>query len=152
MPYIEQEARNRLCHSGKPKTTGELNYTFTKALLTETEPAIISILAYDIARAYIADKLPDNYRYQDINDILGAAFGAAMEYERRVPAWNRQKVLALSNGMDHFYKTFAVPYEEKKIVANGDLDEYKAKPVDSDEDTGEAGISLGQPKNEGGTA
>lgn len=83
MPYIKREDRSGLNSttefaSEAPKNAGELQYVF----------AII-------IKAYLGDK----YRYQDLNDVLGALAGAQLEFYRRVVA----------------------PYEDTKIKENGDV-------------------------------
>lgn len=83
MPYIKQEDRNGLdtiteFASDAPKNAGELQYVF----------AII-----------IKSYLGKVYRYQDLNDVIGALEGAKLEFYRRVVA----------------------PYEDTKIKENGDV-------------------------------
>jgi hypothetical protein len=72
MPYITQEARDRLlgvngAAPGLPMTPGELNYVITKALASY----------FDRMRGSISG-------YQAINDCLGALSGADYEFKRRV--------------------------------------------------------------------
>jgi hypothetical protein len=62
MPYINQEARNRLKFD-KPRYAGELNYLITTLLM---------------------DYYNQGPSYQTINDIIGALEGAKMEFYRRV--------------------------------------------------------------------
>ncbi len=83
MPYIKQEARKGLntiseYSSAAPANAGELQYVFA-----------ILIKGY----------LGSEYRYQDLNDVMGALAGAQMEFYRKVVA----------------------PYEDKKIAENGDV-------------------------------
>lgn len=79
MPYIKQEARERLAKIIAAENAGELNYVFTA-----------------MANEYLFRK---GKNYQNINDILGALEGAKLEFYRRV----------------------AAPYEDKKIIENGDV-------------------------------
>jgi hypothetical protein len=72
MPYIDQLARDEL-DAGKrhPKSSGELNYLITKALI----PLIPAIKGFIASQAQL--------RYQVFNDIFGAMFGACAEVIRR---------------------------------------------------------------------
>lgn len=63
MPYIDPLARDRVAASAAD-TAGELNYTFTQALVQYIERKGLS--------------------YQTINDIVGALDGAKLEFYRRV--------------------------------------------------------------------
>ena len=85
MPYIEPKDRAKFHlhadHGAEgiklvAETAGELQYCF--ALL-------------------IQSYLKPGYRYQDLNDVMGALAGAQME----------------------FYRTVVVPYEKQKIAENG---------------------------------
>lgn len=77
MPYITPERKLELLED-KPSSAGELNYTITKL---------------------IVEFLGKNYRYKDINDVLGAIEGAKLEFYRRV----------------------VVPYEDNAMIKNGDV-------------------------------
>jgi hypothetical protein len=79
MPYIKQEARGPLLPHGTPQDAGELNYAFTAIIVQ-----------------YMRTK---GLRYQHINDVMGALFGAALE----------------------FYIRIVRPYEDLKIEENGDV-------------------------------
>jgi len=85
MPYIKQEQRKSLdtmfeFADGFPANAGELQYVIA-----------------GMVQLYLANV--GIYRYQDLNDVLGALEGAKLEFYRRVMA----------------------PYEDKKIVENGDV-------------------------------
>lgn len=72
MPYIDREVRKQVESVG-PTTAGELNYTFTLAIL-----------------AYIEKK---GLSYQTLNDIMGAMEGAKQEMYRRVAVkYENQKI------------------------------------------------------------
>jgi hypothetical protein len=66
MPYITQEARDRLKNTKTPTTAGELNYILT-----------MEILYY--FKGY-------GKNYQAINDVIGALEGAKAEFQRRIVA------------------------------------------------------------------
>lgn len=81
MPYIKQERRTDfdLLDTIHPKNPGELNYVITKLVIKYFEH--------------------NGANYQAINDVLGAAQGACLE----------------------FYRRKAAPYEDVKIQENGDV-------------------------------
>lgn len=83
MPYIDQQARDRLKENAQALTAGELQYIF-------------ATLIKDYLDRINATR--GHYRYQDLNDIMGALNGANLEFYRRVVA----------------------PYENDKIDENGD--------------------------------
>ncbi len=66
MPYINQEARDRLGAGGEPADAGELNYAITR-----------------LVDAYIVRK---GLRYANINEAIGALECAKLELYRRVAA------------------------------------------------------------------
>lgn len=66
MPYVAQEARERLALSISPLNAGELNYILTC-----------------VVNEYLFRK---GKTYQNINDILGALEGTKLEFYRRVAA------------------------------------------------------------------
>lgn len=67
MPYIKQERIFELwcpeCEGKYPKTSGELNYLFTRIIMS-----------------YIGAC----YTYEHLNDVLGALEGCKMEFYRRI--------------------------------------------------------------------
>ena len=67
MPYIEQEARERIDRGGRPETTGELNYAITRL-----------VDDYLVGRGGI--------RYAHLNDVVGAIECAKLELYRRLAA------------------------------------------------------------------
>ena len=92
MPYIKSNDRNfihmidnSIVHLKlKAKNAGELQYQIA-----------LMISEYLLQKEYENGQ----YRYQDLNDILGALEGAKLE----------------------FYARVARPYEDKKIQENGDV-------------------------------
>ena len=80
MPYIKNDRKMEFEGTGSvPQNAGELNYCFTKVIISYVENHELS--------------------YQTINDIIGAIDSAKME----------------------FYRRTVVPYENKKILENGDV-------------------------------
>jgi len=67
MPYIDQNARERIDHGDKPETAGELNYAVTK-------------LVDDYLQAKGA------IRYAHLNEVIGALECAKLELYRRIAA------------------------------------------------------------------
>jgi hypothetical protein len=73
MPYIKQEVRDIITDGGLPVNAGELNYTFTKIILS-----------------YIQLK---SESYQTYNDIIGALEGAKLElYRRKIAPYENKKI------------------------------------------------------------
>lgn len=79
MPYIKQIDREFLANGGSPRSAGELNYAITLLMIQYYENC--------------------GKNYNAINDVMGAAQNAALEFYRRI----------------------AADYEDKKIVENGDV-------------------------------
>lgn len=81
MPYVAPERAEQLDAGAPPECAGDIQFLVAR-LVGE----------YILAR-------PDGFRYQDLNDVLGALAGAQAEFYRRV----------------------VVPYEDRKIAENGDV-------------------------------
>lgn len=69
MPYIKQDARERLQDLDIPTTAGELNYLITK-----------------LCSEYVDDFGGINLCYQKLNEVIGVLECAKMEFYRRVAA------------------------------------------------------------------
>lgn len=86
MPYIKKEDRYRWEHALKgialqpPRDAGELNYLITR-----------------LTHIFLGTE----YKYQDLNDAIGALEGAKLE----------------------LYRRYVAPYEDQKIKENGDVPE-----------------------------
>lgn len=80
MPYLEERKRSLVDGTGVTTTSGELTYRLYVACLKH---------------------LPHEYRYGDLNEILGCLEATKQEFYRRVVA----------------------PYEDKKIAENGDVED-----------------------------
>ena len=73
MPYVKEEARERLNNGSIPKKAGELNYSITRLIWS-----------------YILLK---GESYQTYNDIIGALEGAKLElYRRRIAPYEDKKI------------------------------------------------------------
>ncbi|MDB4408494.1 hypothetical protein N9165_00305 [Akkermansiaceae bacterium] len=85
MPYIAQEDRDGfeefrdLCADLEPKTAGEIQY-------------MIAVIVAEFMKN-------SDYRYQNMNDVMGALNGANLE----------------------FYRRYVAPYEDECIAKNGDV-------------------------------
>ena len=71
MPYIPQNRREEVAHTGEYQTPGELNYE-------------ISFLLNEYIKQH-------GLSYSTINDIVGALEGAKLEFYRRVAAPYEEK-------------------------------------------------------------
>lgn len=124
MPYIKQEARQRVEQGGLIEDAGELNYKITKALIRFSGQGKEEELAFWLRRyayEYLAGQ--EVMRYQHLNDVSGALVNAALEYARRTgePSAEAETIAEV---ISTIYKRFAVPYEKQKIKENGDIPEY----------------------------
>jgi hypothetical protein len=122
MPYIAQDRREALMsqEGGYAVTPGELNFCFTVIAIAAQKTRKwhgVGDALNSIARRYIADK---GLTYTNINDVIGAFAGAAMEYRRRDVRAHYPPLL-LEAAMHGFYEEFAAPYEDVKIISNGDI-------------------------------
>lgn len=126
MPYIEQTARKDIARGMGPKNAGDLNYVFTNTLLEHSRHSVAELHELFLATMihYMQPKVPDNYRYQDINDVGGAVLNSIAEHARRRGDLPEYVIDALMDAYGDFYDLYATPYEEKKIVANGDIPGY----------------------------
>lgn len=70
MPYIDQEARDRLAQGGRPETAGELNYAVTR-----------------LVDRYLTDRAEGGrLRYGHLNEAIGVLECAKLELYRRMAA------------------------------------------------------------------
>ena len=99
MPYIKQSDREKVDNlidqlvdilKEQEKRAGACNYTVSRLL----------------SSCYGENKVPDNWSYLDINEVVGVLECAKLEFYRRV----------------------GVPKEDKAIYKNGDLREYNRVP------------------------
>lgn len=130
MPYITQERRAAI-HSGEaPKTAGEFNYKISMIMIEAYEAskhpnARGESIGYvgaseeieHAARNYIQGH---GISYAVINEVIGALTCAAIEFKRRVPRSHYPAIFigCVAHGL---YASIAAPYEDQKILDNGDL-------------------------------
>ncbi len=124
MPYIKSEDREYVKDNG-PRTAGELNYVVTVALIANDHPEItkedITGALFPMFQALIGNYITDKgLSYQTLNDIVGALIGARLEFQRRK---DRSNLLCdeLMQFLGDFYMNIVGPYEDRKIIDNGDV-------------------------------
>lgn len=95
MPYIKEEDRNRIITTSLDPQSYQRKIGIRADNVENCGELNYAITV--LVQTYLKNK---GLRYQNINDVIGALEGAKMELYRKV----------------------AVPYEDKKIVENGDVD------------------------------
>lgn len=127
MPYISSDAKADLKHR-QPNNVGELTYVFTKlALHGSYYMETYNNLAY-AARQYMSFETPKFAKYAE---VLGAFAAAKLEIVRRnAGGFGRTADArwALETAMHDFYMAEVGPYEDTKIIANGDVEELARLP------------------------
>ena len=111
MPYIPAEDRPALdAYQRQPETVGELNYLLTRQLKRglDVEALWTTIELYLDAR---------RESYALYNDVMGVLDCAGREHARR--GWAGVDTLALL--ANRLYLQRVAPYEDKKILENGDV-------------------------------
>lgn len=132
MPYIKQEDRERLLKNNDPKTEGELNYLLTLAYMEYIKEHGESYSNYGFIRTeiqlltnYISSIELKNYDkpfveldfYENFVKIINNFFDI-----NDVSSKTRRMVIgALINSSDELYRRKIAPYEDKKIIENGDV-------------------------------
>ena len=128
MPYIKKEDRERLAPGGHwngsaIKTAGELNYLITILVLQNSWRTVDDLTDAIGTRIHSLFDTTEK-KYQNHNDIIGAVVGALFEFRRRFRATHpRQEDLYRASNMalEKFYFDVTAPYEDLKIVENGDV-------------------------------
>lgn len=116
MPYIEEARRRVVGIQESPQNCGELNFALTMTVLELDDMPGMEAVMMALCLRYIREK---GLKYQHINDVMGAVFGAKIEYVRRT---DRHKFDSLFDDVARrFYHDVAAPYEDTKIASNGDL-------------------------------
>jgi hypothetical protein len=116
MPYIEEARRRVVGLSAAPDNCGELNFALTMTVLELDDMRGAEAVMEAICLQYIQRK---GLKYQHINDVVGAVFGAKLEYVRRTGS--RKFDSLFDDVAKSFYRGIAAPYEDTKIASNGDL-------------------------------
>jgi len=123
MPYINNEDREPLNEDAKKmKTTGEMNYLFTQAMIDFT---LKNNLCYDTINK-VTDAFLLCKKYLSKNMIFG--FRDKVGFHELVDAWgfNSGKhcgeiEAALVDAWGEYQRRVVGPYEDKKIKENGDV-------------------------------
>lgn len=109
---------------------GELNYEITKHILGIRSMLVDGIITPDeaaenlrqdiliAAKVYLGSR---ELRYQAINDAVGAATCAALEFARRTEEISDWIMHGIGDGIADIYDSIAAPYEDGKIIENGDV-------------------------------
>ncbi len=130
MPYIKYARRVELVESMKPEGSGEMNFMVTQFMIDfmmaeEPDEYIFYAQLWRLASDYLLNQ--EEMKYLHINLIMGAFVCAYSEFRRRLPA-NRQdtdQFITLSwvveKVMGDVYNWIAVPYENEKMIENGDV-------------------------------
>lgn len=123
MPYIP--SADRLALATKKKgllVSGEINYLLTRVYIDLTDENLedsskqVRRILYDYCQNI-------GFRYQTANDLLGALTASFLEFARRTSdALKVDRVRELvSTETVIFYKEIVGPYEDSKIIDNGDV-------------------------------
>lgn len=121
--HVDGDTATTICTLAQsaPEDCGELNYALTLTAIGNNRLQFGQLDARlrAIGTAYLMAK---PLRYQRINDLIGAAHGAAMELDRRRPGAKKFEVVTLIYMARTLYAEMGVAYELKKIAENGDID------------------------------
>lgn len=122
MPYIKSKQRLDLM-TGKTRVTnpGELNYLITRELLKVLDGNSVEEIKENIIGLLFDYCENIGFKYQTVNDIMGALQCASMECCRRNMDLFEQVEDILADIPVEFYHNIVAPYEDKKIQENGDV-------------------------------
>jgi hypothetical protein len=128
MPYIENNVRAAIdAGRMKPRNCGELNYALTMAIINSAK---VHGITADKATPSLPDTLrailvayleAEPLRYQRVNDMIGAAECAVLEFDRRAAHSYRYQKTVLLMVARSLYRDYGAPYEDLKISENGDI-------------------------------
>lgn len=117
MPYIDQPSRRALDGGSDPSNAGELTYTLTMDVLSDRDAT------------HLIDRLVTYMEGQGkcfatFAEILGSLEATRLELLRRRMV-SRDRLLVPLAQLDRvkrsFYSNVIGPYEDEKILANGDI-------------------------------
>jgi hypothetical protein len=120
MPYIAMAIRNDLFLTDRAAgTPGELTYLLTYHVLDAVpdDEFVSSAIDGEIAR-YLEGK---QHNYALLSSVVGCLECARREYRRRRPDDYLAADEALADAIERFYRLVIAPYEDEKIVRNGDV-------------------------------
>lgn len=122
MPYIPKDDRHALITERESENPGELTYLLTLAIFEAEREG--TKIAYNEGKGVIAGYLRNKpERFATFAEVLGAISAAEMEYYRRRGVnrqGNFQPTAFLGTLRSWFYYEHVAPYEDEKIIENGD--------------------------------
>lgn len=122
MPYIKSADYSRAANL--PLTPGELNYAITLVAISHLDRRLTTptfrAQTMTLCHAYITRK---GLSYTVGNEVLGVLACAGLEIIRRCGKDNVVMALIslLEEVGDHIYDDLLAPYEDLKIIENGDV-------------------------------
>ena len=117
MPYITFYRRHAIFSAGEvPANAGELNYLVTMYIQTLEITRLASYIR-QVIDEYVT---LHTEKYQTYNDVFGALDCAKREMLRR-GKYNHLARGIIDNLLDELYYKHVGPYEDTKILQNGDV-------------------------------
>ena len=124
MPYIVQNRREDIANGATPETPGELNYALTVAALNHLHNNAVSYSRI----AEVISSFEDVKLELQLGDLIQEAPGELNDALRELSqnyfysGFARAEVISsLECAKLEFYRRVAVPYEDQKILENGDV-------------------------------
>ncbi len=126
MPYIKQEDRERA--TSQPATAGELNYAITRRTFQYFAGYInVETLTGEITHLCEAYIYRVGMSYTNIIVVIGVLYCCGMELVRRTYRNDEANLRAIMASIQFrliarlLYRDLAIPYEDIKIIENGDV-------------------------------
>lgn len=117
MPYIVQERRKHLLkHPEAASTPGELNFIFYSKMLEEWKKSPCYDTVHRIAKS-IESAGEDDIFY----DAYAAIWEEQLGLRGGAIFYGSDLMAALNLAFAEFYRRIVAPYEDKKILENGDV-------------------------------
>ena len=117
MPYIDQPSRRALNSGSLPSNPGELTYTLTLDVVNGRD-------AEHLTHVLVRYVESQGKCFQTFAEILGSLEATRLELLRRRPVGRDRLLLPLAQ-LDRvkraFYSSMVGPYEDEKIILNGDI-------------------------------
>jgi len=120
VPYIKQSDRDYLKNTGKPRNAGELNYLITLLLIKHTinyesinhMAAMITLFEHVILKGnFYSAKPPKDKFGSELHDLLHTT----------EKLFTQDILGAFKCAWSEFYRRKVAPYEDQKMVENGDV-------------------------------
>lgn len=122
MPYVNQEARDRLSVDPSAKTAGELNYLFTETIIWELNRVGISYGAINTIIGELTELQQEEFSLGIIrhcSDLQRELNRLSCRFEGN--SKKSEIIGALECCKLELYRRIAAPYEDIKIGENGDV-------------------------------